>query len=123
MNSTYESHEISSAMDLLMELISELGLSESAKTVLSSLDESIRTIVVNKASDLADRTKSKHTGITNPGCICYLISVMQQFFMIPGFRQGILNVAISLLFIISRLIGLVSLLSEFAVKEMKSIPL
>lgn len=79
-----------------MELIAELGLSDSSRAVLSSLDESIRTIVVNKVTDLADRTKAKHTGMTNPGCICYLISVMQQFFMIPGFRQGILNVAISI---------------------------
>ena len=35
---------------------------------------------------------SDHCGMKNLGCICYLLSVMQQFFMIIPFRQGILQV-------------------------------
>ena len=33
-----------------------------------------------------------HCGLQNLGCICYMLSVMQQFFMITPFRQGILQV-------------------------------
>ena len=34
-----------------------------------------------------------HCGLQNLGCICYMLSVMQQFFMITPFRQGILQVS------------------------------
>lgn len=39
-----------------------------------------------------DKMKSStgYVGIKNLGCICYMISFMQQIFMIPDFRQGIL---------------------------------
>ena len=33
-----------------------------------------------------------YTGIDNPSCLCYMISCLQQFFMIPGFRQGVLDI-------------------------------
>ena len=35
-----------------------------------------------------------HCGLQNLGCICYMLSVMQQFFMITPFRQGILQVCV-----------------------------
>jgi ubiquitin C-terminal hydrolase len=28
----------------------------------------------------------QHVGITNLGCICYMISMLQQLFMVPQFR-------------------------------------
>ena len=28
----------------------------------------------------------QHVGIVNLGCICYMISMLQQFFMVPQFR-------------------------------------
>ena len=31
-------------------------------------------------------------GLRNLGCICYMISLMQQFFMIPAFRYNLLCV-------------------------------
>jgi len=32
-----------------------------------------------------------HAGITNLGCICYMISMLQQFFMVPQFRYQLLR--------------------------------
>jgi ubiquitin carboxyl-terminal hydrolase 34 len=29
-------------------------------------------------------------GIRNPGCICYMNAMIQQFYFIPSFRYGIL---------------------------------
>ena len=34
----------------------------------------------------------KYVGLKNLGCICYMISMMQQFFMIPAFRYNLLSV-------------------------------
>lgn len=79
-------------MRLLIELISTQGLPASAQTQVQYLATSIKDITVKKASDVMDRVGSKHAGMRNLGCICYLLSVMQQFFMIPAFRQGILEV-------------------------------
>lgn len=33
----------------------------------------------------------KHVGIVNLGCICYMISMLQQFFMVPQFRYQLLR--------------------------------
>ena len=44
--------------------------------------------------DPSDEGKSKHgyVGIKNLGCICYMISILQQFYMVPSFRYGILSI-------------------------------
>jgi ubiquitin C-terminal hydrolase len=34
----------------------------------------------------------KYVGIRNLGCICYMNSMLQQFFMIPSFRYNLLCV-------------------------------
>jgi ubiquitin carboxyl-terminal hydrolase 34 len=36
--------------------------------------------------------KQKYVGLRNLGCICYMNSMLQQFFMIPAFRYGLLSV-------------------------------
>ena len=36
------------------------------------------------------RSKLGYVGIENLGCVCYMISMMQQFYMIPSFRYGLL---------------------------------
>jgi uncharacterized UBP type Zn finger protein len=33
-----------------------------------------------------------YAGIKNLGCICYMISLLQQLYMIPFFRRGILSI-------------------------------
>ncbi|GAB9471255.1 Ubiquitin-specific protease [Globisporangium polare] len=33
-----------------------------------------------------------HAGLVNPGCICYMNALVQQLFMIPSFREGLLSV-------------------------------
>jgi len=38
------------------------------------------------------RSKLGYVGIKNLGCICYMNSILQQFYMIPTFRYGILSV-------------------------------
>ena len=35
---------------------------------------------------------SKFVGLYNPACVCYMNSMMQQFFMIPAFRYNLLCV-------------------------------
>ena len=39
-----------------------------------------------------EKSTTGHVGIKNLGCICYMNSLNQQLFMIPGFRNDILNV-------------------------------
>jgi ubiquitin carboxyl-terminal hydrolase 34 len=34
----------------------------------------------------------KYVGLRNLGCICYMNSMMQQFFMIPTFRYNLLGI-------------------------------
>ena len=33
----------------------------------------------------------EHCGLVNLGCICYMISLLQQFFMVPQFRYQLLK--------------------------------
>jgi ubiquitin carboxyl-terminal hydrolase 34 len=46
------------------------------------------------AYDPGDESRSKfgYVGIRNLGCICYMISILQQFYMVPPFRYGILSI-------------------------------
>jgi ubiquitin carboxyl-terminal hydrolase 9/24 len=52
----------------------------------------------NKESDWSiqlyqdEKSITGHVGIKNLGCICYMNSLHQQLFMIPGFRNDILSV-------------------------------
>ena len=52
----------------------------------------------NKASDWAithlddEKSSTGYVGLKNLGCICYMISLFQQLFMVPGFRADILAV-------------------------------
>jgi len=39
-----------------------------------------------------EKSKTGYVGIKNLGCICYMNSLLQQFFMIKIFSNGILNV-------------------------------
>ena len=43
------------------------------------------------AAGLEGRSTSGYVGLQNPGCVCYMISVLQQLFMTKRFRQGILR--------------------------------
>jgi uncharacterized UBP type Zn finger protein len=39
-----------------------------------------------------EKSATGHVGIKNLGCICYMNSLNQQLFMIPGFRNDILTI-------------------------------
>jgi ubiquitin carboxyl-terminal hydrolase 9/24 len=39
-----------------------------------------------------EKSATGYVGLKNLGCICYMISLFQQLFMIPGFRKDILAV-------------------------------
>lgn len=46
---------------------------------------------------LLDVTKdTRHAGLVNPGCICYMNALIQQLFMIPSFCKGLLALDCSL---------------------------
>ena len=40
------------------------------------------------------RNSTGYTGLYNPACLCYLLSMLQQLFMNPSFRKGILSVKV-----------------------------
>lgn len=40
---------------------------------------------------IASRNSTGYVGIANLGCICYMNSTLQQFFMNPAFRRGVLS--------------------------------
>lgn len=44
------------------------------------------------SSYLFAKSKTGYAGLKNLGCICYMNSALQQFFMVPDFRQGVLNI-------------------------------
>lgn len=45
----------------------------------------------NYSPALMERAPSGYVGLKNLGATCYMNSITQQFFMIPGFRQAILE--------------------------------
>ena len=52
----------------------------------------------NKGSDWAithlddEKSSTGYVGLKNLGCICYMISLFQQLYMVPGFRRDILTI-------------------------------
>lgn len=49
-------------------------------------------ISINRNSKLKNQ---QHVGLFNLGCICYINSTIQQLFMIPSFRRGIIEANLS----------------------------
>lgn len=48
--------------------------------------------LANRSRTLTDpRNSTGYVGLYNLGCICYMNSTMQQFFMNPAFRKGVLS--------------------------------
>lgn len=45
----------------------------------------------HEVASKSDR-EQKYVGLVNLGCICYMISMLQQFFMVPAFRYNLLCV-------------------------------
>ena len=67
---------------------------EGVNMILSETTDRIRILdLEDNMIEIKDRVEAgDHCGMKNLGCICYLLSVMQPFFMITPFRQGILQV-------------------------------
>merc|ERR1712100_566919 len=47
--------------------------------------------VWNYSPGLEQRSAAGYLGVKNLGCFCYMISLLQQLFMMPKFRKGILS--------------------------------
>ncbi len=79
---------------LLKELLSTDAVCEGVSEILNETTDRIRNLKIeDHASEIRSHVEeTSHCGMKNLGCICYLLSVMQQFFMITPFRQGILQV-------------------------------
>ena len=60
------------------------GSNTTASTVLT-------TSGPNAVAYATSKSRSGYVGLKNMGCICYMNSTMQQFFMVKGFREGILT--------------------------------
>ena len=45
----------------------------------------------NISNSIMEKSKTGFVGVKNLGCICYMISLIQQLYMIPGFRESILS--------------------------------
>jgi ubiquitin carboxyl-terminal hydrolase 9/24 len=41
---------------------------------------------------MEEKSSTGYVGIKNLGCICYMLSLFQQLFMIQGFRNDLLSV-------------------------------
>jgi ubiquitin carboxyl-terminal hydrolase 9/24 len=39
-----------------------------------------------------EKSSTGYVGLKNLGCICYMLSLLQQFYMIPSFRNHILEI-------------------------------
>ena len=83
------------AYELLHQLIK--GSTNLMKTFLeANLVPLILTIKKPKSFNyipqIASERYQKYVGLRNLGCICYMNSMMQQFFMIPAFRYNLLCV-------------------------------
>lgn len=76
-----------------LSLLSSLMLYESNQLLL--LEYVCKFIEITpelkKSSHITLRKKNTFTGLVNPCCICYMNSLMQQFYMISQFRKGIIN--------------------------------
>lgn len=46
----------------------------------------------NHSPSAGERSSTSYVGLKNLGCTCYMNSLLQQFFMMPDFRQGILSI-------------------------------
>lgn len=46
----------------------------------------------NHSPSAGERSATGYVGLKNLGCTCYMNSLLQQFFMVPDFRQGILSI-------------------------------
>mmetsp|Transcript_44261 Transcript_44261/g.32249 ORF Transcript_44261/g.32249 Transcript_44261/m.32249 type:complete len:95 (-) Transcript_44261:2000-2284(-) len=44
------------------------------------------------SSHNTEKQQQRYVGLRNLGCICYMNSMLQQFFMIPAFRYNLLCV-------------------------------
>jgi hypothetical protein len=85
-----------SAFDLIVELIRNDNENEEFKELLNLLNELIteskKNSWVYSSSDFTMSTKENNfVGLKNAGSTCYMNSLLQQFFMVPGFRNGMLN--------------------------------
>lgn len=92
-NSANKSRE--AAYQLLNELIkkSPVILSNFIQNQLKPLLELIkRPKSWNYTPPSASERGQKYVGLKNLGCICYMNSMLQQFFMIPAFRYNLLCV-------------------------------
>ena len=45
----------------------------------------------NISNSIMEKSKTGFVGVKNLGCICYMISLIQQLYMIPDFRESIMN--------------------------------
>jgi hypothetical protein len=46
----------------------------------------------NHSPAAGERSPTGYVGLKNLGCTCYMNSLLQQFFMMPDFRKGILSI-------------------------------
>ena len=55
------------------------------------IEDFLEGLVNPNSSQHAMRAASGYVGLRNFGCTCYMNSLIQQLFMIPEFRAGILK--------------------------------
>lgn len=93
-NSTSRKHAFTLALTLACDCIDNLNIVLEFMRSFNA-DPSWRT---NKEADWSinlyedEKSSTGHVGIKNLGCICYMNSLNQQLFMIPGFRNDVLSV-------------------------------
>lgn len=87
------------AFALLIELLkkSEVSFASFLERVLTPMLDDVEKpktwMYVPPSKDTAEGRVQDYVGLRNLGCICYMNSMMQQFFMIPALRYNLLCVS------------------------------
>lgn len=83
------------AFSLLLELTS--GCTQNGVILLQKLYENHSDLKSSGSfdSEISTRALSGYVGLRNLGATCYMNSLLQQFYMMPGLRKGILQTEVS----------------------------
>ena len=76
---------------LILELIKIINLIKTKKGNDNNDDDDDKSDEANSGNNNYSTKSFGHVGLKNPGCICYMNSIIQQMYMCPTFRYAIMS--------------------------------